>query len=324
MRKMLAVLALATAVAGLPASYVEANGGLLWASFKQTYGKQYSGADEGTRRAVFMQNMLDAAAREAASATGAQHGMTQFSDLTRSEFRAHMGSPSTPSTAAKAKRAMPFSETEAMRARADSKDWRTAGCVGHVKNQGACSGSWAFAACGSIEGQWCRAGHTLTAVSEQELISCQAKSCQGNVPAAFAWLVSEHSGAIVTEDAYPYESSEMAVPPCRYSPSMATGAVITGSEALSQDEDQLAAWLITNGPFAVTVDADSWQTYMSGVLDNCPSKTLDHDALVVGVTPTYWIVKNSWGSSWGESGYIRLKRGSDECGITLAAVAPTV
>merc|ERR1711918_305337 len=71
-----------------------------------------------------------------------------------------------------------------------------------------------------------------------------------------------------------------------------------------------------NGPLPIAVDAQShWQTYTGGIVSSCTGKSLDHGVLAVGYTSDYWIVKNSWGSSWGESGYIRLAYGSNQCGL---------
>lgn len=99
-----------------------------------------------------------------------------------------------------------------------------------------------------------------------------------------------------------------------------TGAVITGYQDLPKNENQMAAWLAQNGPISVAVDATSWQTYRGGIMSNCRSQQLDHGVLIVGLgtsgSTQYWIVKNSWSTSWGEQGYIRLQFGTNQCLIT--------
>jgi len=87
------------------------------------------------------------------------------------------------------------------------------------------------------------------------------------------------------------------------------------------DVAQLAAAVVQQ-PVSIAVDAEAWQFYSGGVFSDCGS-TLDHGVLLVGYTPDAWIVKNSWASSWGETGYIRLKRGNT-CALANAASYPTL
>lgn len=299
MRTCLSVLAAAAATSALPASYVEANHGLLWKSFKETYGKQYSGADEDRRRAIFVDNMLKAAALEAKDT--ASFGMSPFSDLTAEEFKAthhnlKVQQKESPKNI--------FSAEEAREASNGSVDWRKKGAVTHVKNQAQCGSCWAFSSTGGIEGQWFLAGNTLTSVAEQELVSCDKtdSGCNGGLmDNAFAWLQSNKNGQIVTEASYPYTSGGGVTGQCKYSSSMQVGATISGHADLPHDEDQMAAWMMTNGPISIAVDATSFQSYTGGILSNCISQQLDHGVLAVGVTDSYWIIKNSWGASWGEA-----------------------
>ncbi|RNC47524.1 cruzipain precursor, partial [Trypanosoma cruzi] len=118
------------------------------------------------------------------------------------------------------------------------------------------------------------------------------------------------------EDSYPYASGEGISPPCTTS-GRTVGATITGHVELPQDEAQIAAWLAVNGPVAVAVDASSWMTYTGGVMTSCVSEQLDHGVLLVGYNDSaavpYWIIKNSWTAQWGEDGYIRIAKGSNQC-----------
>jgi len=135
---------------------------------------------------------------------------------------------------------------------------------------------------------------------------------------AFGWLVSAQSGNIATEASYPYVSGGGNVPACALPKT--TGANINGHIDLPQSESQMATWMSTNGPISIGVDATSWQTYEGGIMTNCISSQVDHGVLAVGFddtnSPPYWIVKNSWGASWGEEGYIRIQKGTDQCLIT--------
>jgi len=144
---------------------------------------------------------------------------------------------------------------------------------------------------------------------------------------AWDWLVQSNNGTIVTEASYPYVSGSGEVPACALS-GKTFGAQIIGHVDVPKTEDQMAAWVLANGPMSVAVDATSWQTYSSGILTNCISNQIDHGVLVVGYDDTYstpyWIVKNSWGQSWGENGYIRVAKGSDQCLITSYPCSSTV
>jgi hypothetical protein len=136
---------------------------------------------------------------------------------------------------------------------------------------------------------------------------------------AYQWVLKAHDGKIVTEASYPYVSGEGEVPTCSMAGTV-FGAQITGYENIAHNEDTMATWVYSNGPLSIAVDATSFQTYNSGILTNCISQQIDHGVLIVGFddnnSPPYWIIKNSWGASWGEEGYIRVAKGSNQCLIT--------
>ncbi|RNF26337.1 cysteine peptidase B [Trypanosoma conorhini] len=133
---------------------------------------------------------------------------------------------------------------------------------------------------------------------------------------AFDWIVQRNNGVVYTEESYPYVSGGGQAPVCRMSDRTA-GAVITGHVDLPQDEDKMAAWLAAHGPLAIAVDATSFMSYTGGVVTNCFADQLNHGVVLVGYNdssdPPYWIVKNSWGAVWGEEGYIRLQKGTNQC-----------
>ena len=100
------------------------------------------------------------------------------------------------------------------------------------------------------------------------------------------------------------------------------------------DEDEMKEFLYENGPLSIGINADPLQTYSSGILDlpssKCPSSGINHAVLLVGYGVdsnsglNYWIVKNSWGKSWGESGYFRIRRGNGTCGVNCYVLSATV
>lgn len=201
---------------------------------------------------------------------------------------------------------------------ATTVDWVKAGAVTPAKDQGQCGSCWAFSTIANIEGQWKLAGNPLTSLSEQELVSCDKSDsgCSGGLmPSAFKLLKNSNSGKVYTESSYPYTSGRGSSGSCSKS-GKKVGATISGSLAISGSEGQLATWCNKNGPVSIAVDAGSWQSYRSGILTNCGGKKLDHGVTIVGYeSGSYWKIKNSWGSSYGENGYIRVKRGVNCCGL---------
>jgi cysteine peptidase B len=304
-----------------------------FAAFKQQYGRTYaSPAEEAHRAAVFATNMKRAAQQQAGSKS-ATFGANEFADVTAAEFKVRHNSDKLYAKAAKHAATQKRVEVSAAKVAAapESKDWRKHGAVTAVKNQGQCGSCWSFSTTGNIEGQWFLGGNQLVAVSEQLLVSCNNvtdNGCQGGLmDNAFEWIVSGHKGTICTEASYPYVSGGGSVPACNEQGNV-FGAAITGHQDLPKNEDKMAAWLAVHGPIAIAVDASSWQSYTGGIMTNCISKALDHGVLIVGYSdaaPTpYWIIKNSWAASWGESGFIRVQKGTDQCLITHYPTSSTV
>ncbi|PWU82902.1 putative cysteine peptidase [Trypanosoma cruzi] len=299
-----------------------------FAEFKQKHGRVYgSAAEEAFRLSVFRANLFLARLHAAAN-PHANFGVTPFSDLTREEFRSRYQNGAAHFAAAQERARVPV-DVEVVGAPA-AKDWREEGAVTAVKNQGMCGSCWAFAAIGNIEGQWFLAGNPLTRLSEQMLVSCDNTNsgCGGGSPfRAFKWIVDRNNGAVYTEDSYPYHSCIGIKLPCKDS-NRTVGATISGYVTIPSDEKRIAAVLAVKGPLSVAVDASSWMPYTGGVLTNCVSKKLDHAVLLVGYNDSaavpYWIIKNSWTTHWGEGGYIRIAKGSNQClvkeGVSSALV----
>eukprot|EP00758_Cryptobia_borreli_P013122 Tbor_TRINITY_DN5806_c0_g2::TRINITY_DN5806_c0_g2_i3::g.7362::m.7362/K01373/CTSF; cathepsin F len=183
---------------------------------------------------------------------------------------------------------------------------------------------WSFSTTGNIEGQHAIATGNLVSLSEQELVSCDPidNGCNGGLmDNAFGWLISAHKGQIVTDASYPYVSGNGIVPQCSFSTdSKPIGATITDFQDIAKTEEDMAAFVFQHGPLSIGVDATTWQSYMGGIVSNCPNMQIDHGVLIVGFDDTaptpYWIIKNSWTANWGEEGYIRVAKGSDQCGLT--------
>jgi len=213
-------------------------------------------------------------------------------------------------------------------------DWRTKGYVTPIKNQGRCGSCWAFSSTGALEGQHFRETGRLVSLSEQQLVDCcsLAGGCGGGwMDNAFKCV--EMHGGIDTETYYPYQAKEMGR--CTFNPND-VGSKCTGFVDIKPrgDETALRSACANVGPIAVAIDAahQSFQLYKTGVYVEpaCSNKTSDHAVLVVGYGTTedgqdYWLVKNSWGVSWGDEGYIKMARNKgNQCAIARFATYPDV
>lgn len=205
-----------------------------------------------------------------------------------------------------------------------SFDWRSKGVVTPVKNEGSCDASWAFAVTGLVESDHAIRAGALKDLSEQELIDCNGSGsgCNGGSPIdALRTLIAK--GGLATEAAYPYTARAGQ---CKLSTAVAT---IPGAGRVPPgDEESLQAYL-THGPVLALIDAShpAFASYKGGVYYEpaCRTDNPTRAVLIVGSGmiggQDYWIVKNSLGTSWGENGYIRMRRNNNNCGIASFALA---
>ncbi|OXA52382.1 cathepsin L1 [Folsomia candida] len=211
-----------------------------------------------------------------------------------------------------------------------SMDWRTKGYVTPVQNQGQCGSCWTFSANGAMEGAVFKKTGKLPNFSEQNLVDCvnASSGCNGG------WMTDAYDYSIknpgvANDTAYPYVAKQNTA--CKYVATTNAGKVASYAYTKQDDEADLKAKLATIGPIAVAIDASNIQNYVSGIFSCANFTAVNHGVLAVGygtdsaTNTDYYIIKNSWGSGWGENGYIRIVRNkgsSLSCGIPTYANYP--
>jgi cathepsin L len=251
--------------------------------------------------------------------------MNEFADMDTAEFKAKYlisfpaRSATTKCTGAQANTAnIP-----------DEVDWSAKGAVTPVKNQGQCGSCWAFSTTGSLEGAHFLSQQKLTSFSEQQLVDCSTsygnQGCNGGLMNLSFFYIKDNG--ITTEEKYPYKGVGST---CKYNAADKAWTVSDCTEVTEDKEESLLAAIAKN-PVSVAIQANhlSFQLYKSGVYTGNCGTNLDHGVLAVGYGTLsgkkFYKVKNSWGSSWGSSGYIQIERtgdGKGKCGIQMAASFP--
>jgi cathepsin L len=307
-----------------------------WQLWKGVHNKQYSVAEESVRRAIWESNLKIVESHNLEADLGVHTfwlGMNAYADMTNEEFVRAMNGYNASARGPRNQDRHTFRFNPDLGALPDTVDWRTKGYVTPVKDQGQCGSCWAFSSTGALEGQHFKATGKLVSLSEQNLVDCSKKQgnmgCNGGLMDYAFQYIKENNG-IDTEPSYPYEARDGS---CRFK-AADVGATDTGfTDITSKDEDALQQAVATVGPISVAIDAShsSFQLYRRGVYNEprCSQTQLDHGVLAVGYgvegSYDYWLVKNSWGKSWGDEGYIMMTRNKhNQCGIATASSYPLV
>jgi len=294
-----------------------------WKIFKSTYGKTYeTKADELYRFGVFIKNMEISKKLNEMPGNKAEYGVTQFSDLSQEEFKAtfltfrpnNISIDTTPITSNGATATPPC-----------SINWVSKGATTPIYNQGQCGSCWAFSATEQIETMFYLGGAgPLTELSMQQITSCDTTcdGCNGGWP-YLAYEYVESAGGIETYASYPYSSGTGITGTCKFQASEVF-AKVTSWKYISQSasgEATMGSTVCSTSPLSICVDASTWQNYKGGIVTSGCGTQLDHCVQAVGLVqngnPPYWIVRNQWGVTWGEQGYIYLEYGVDMCGLAL-------
>ncbi|KAJ4781393.1 Cysteine protease [Rhynchospora pubera] len=253
-------------------------------------------------------------------------GLNKFADMTNKEFLAKFTGYTALSTKP-ASTSFRYADTTPP----SSIDWRTLGAVNAVKDQGQCGSCWAFGAVATIEGITKIKKGYLPSLSEQELVDCvsDCAGCDGGLQDnAFKWVIK--NGGIDSEEDYAYTAQNGT---CDATKTKHFTASITGYEDVPSFNETALMNAVANQPVTVSIDAGGlfFQFYSSGIFRGPCGLNLDHAVTAVGYGGDgpfgkYWIVRNSWGSTWGEQGYIRMWKDSGVpsglCGIALDSSYP--
>ncbi|CAI0432668.1 unnamed protein product [Linum tenue] len=295
------------------------------------YGRVYADAGEKARRfSIFKKNVAFIHHNNKFANKTYKLAVNQFADLTNKEFRAaktgfkkpvnliHPGSSS-----------FRYGNVSSV---PDTMDWRTQGAVNPIKDQGQCGSCWAFSAVAAVEGITKISTGKLVSLSEQELVDCDRttndQGCNGGfMDDAFQFVKTK---GLTTETKYPYSAADGT---CSTAKTTSPAAKISGYEDVPANNEDALLKAAANQPIAVAIDASgsAFQFYSSGVFTGDCGTDLDHGVAVVGYGTSgdgtkYWLVRNSWGTSWGDQGYIKMHRGIGAkeglCGIAMSASYP--
>jgi KDEL-tailed cysteine endopeptidase len=259
-------------------------------------------------------------------------GHNQFSGMDSDDFRQYLGYSGVPMD-----RIFNKLDSELDITLSEEIDWVKKGAVTEVKDQGQCGSCWSFSTTGALEGAYFVKYGNLETFSEQQLVDCDSfknggrdMGCNGGLmDHAFAWI--EKNGGLCTEADYPYVSGETKTAgTCKKTCKVVDYSKIASFVDVEPSSDIAMMTALSQQPVSIAIEADQreFQLYKSGIFTGVCGNKLDHGVLVVGYGPEYYLVKNSWGLSWGDGGYIKLglgpefNNGDGQCGMLLQGSYP--
>jgi len=292
-------------------------------SFMAQYNKMYKSREEFRKRfSIFQSNLKIIEKLNAQSGTnGATYGINQFSDLTPEEFSHLYLMKNFKGGNKKEGKLLPVSQETLNAPLPTNFDWRDQKPfpVTPVKNQGQCGSCWAFSTTEEVESVWILANNSRQILSEQQIVDCDTTDdgCNGgDTTTAYAYVIQ--AGGLETEKSYPYTATNQN---CQFQSSLVVASISNWYYVTqTNNETHMQVSLYNTAPISICVDASSWQFYNGGIIKNNCGQNLDHCVQLTGFgtsdgTPFWWI-RNSWGTSWGQQGYLQVERNKNLCGVS--------
>ncbi|CAN6855706.1 unnamed protein product [Brassica oleracea] len=302
------------------------------------HGRTYADMNEKNNRYVVFKRNVERIERLNNVPAGRTFklAVNQFADLTNDEFRSmYTGykGDSVLSSQSQTKSTSFRYQNVSSGALPIAVDWRKKGAVTPIKNQGSCGCCWAFSAVAAIEGATQIKKGKLISLSEQQLVDCDTNDfgCSGGLmDTAFEHIMA--TGGLTTESNYPYKGEDAN---CKIKSTKPSAASITGYEDVPVNDENALMKAVAHQPVSVGIEGGGFdfQFYSSGVFTGECTTYLDHAVTAVGYSQSsagskYWIIKNSWGTKWGEGGYMRIKKDIKDkeglCGLAMKASYPTI
>jgi cathepsin L len=286
----------------------------------------FTGEEYQTRFGIWLSNKRLVQQHNAANGATFTLAMNKLAHLTPAEYKSLLGFRMNLAKQGEVEKASNSRNVDAI-------DWRDKGVVNAVKDQAQCGSCWAFSTIQAQESAYAIKTGTLQRLSEQNLVDCVTScyGCNGGLmTSAYSYVIKSQNGKYMLEDDYPYTAQDGS---CKFDSSKGVQSVSSYKSISQGSESDLADKIANVGPVCIAIDAShySFQLYNSGIYDepSCSSSSLDHGVGCVGFGKegdnAYWIVRNSWGTSWGEQGYCRMiKDKNNQCGEATMACYPIV
>jgi cathepsin H len=296
--------------------------------------------EKAKRLSIFAKNLdrIDELNAKKAGGEDVQFGENQFTHLTFEEFNAMMLFPSTFNASAHNKhvakpnlgriqnvnRTAGFHSRHKRQSLPTSMDWRQYGVIPPVRNQGGCGSCWAFTSAGVSEISYALQFGTIPDFAEQELVNCATANYGCNGGWVDTTLDYMKTNGLHYEPSMPYSGTDGTCP------SSISGGKLTiydYDDLTGYTEEQMKEYLYWYGPFSCGFGVgDAFQHYVSGVFNPSSCPGVNHVMIVVGYGTSggvpYWLIRNSWSTGWGESGYVKVVRNVNKCGVATMNYSP--